>query len=170
MSVVLPVLIIIAVLVGGIFLWKTLPEDRVGRTAPNRRFNLGFQGQLTEYLVWDAALQRPRPDKLAPPRAGETGRVMDRALYALVHRHAVEKRLSPKEALLDLRKHTSSRLARAFLDGKMGQANRIYWRRRYRGPDGLFGLWYYFVAAVRHGRRQLTLETLAATLQEMRNP
>lgn len=170
MSVAVAIVVIMGSLTAGLFLWRALPPDAVGRPARIRRTSPGFQGQLTEWLYWDAELQRPRPDKLGDAAAGLPGRVADRALFAVVHRHGVQSNLQPAKALADLRTKTKNPAARAFLDGKMSRAVRLHWRNQYGGPDGLYILWFYFIAVIRYGKRHLYLDTLSAVLKELRKP
>lgn len=167
MSFVLGMLLSIGAGVFAIVLWQKLPADRVGFRTRERRRASGFQGQMTEWLYWDATLQPPRPDDIADTKRDRSSQIADRALLAVVHRHATEHRLSLTDAHKALLKETKHPAVRAFLDGKMRAAVRHHWYFRYQGPDFLFYPWFYLIAVVRYGKRHLYLETLSAVLKEL---
>lgn len=167
MSFVIGILMTLGALLFSIVLWKRLPVDAIGRRARIRRKETGFHGQLTEWIYWDAPLDPPAVDEIGDASRDRSGRIGDRALLAVLHRHAAEKQVSLEEAhrLLLEKDHTAR--VRAFLRGKMRRAIRSHWRTRYRGPHFLFYPWFYLVAAVRYGRRHLYLESLSGILQEL---
>lgn len=170
MSVLVSVLLILSVLVLGPWLWTKVAVDRVGRPIRTRRGTGGLQGRLMEWLYFDAPLQKPRIKQLDELRPEANLRPADRALQAAVRQEAIEHGLGLAEAHQRLQQRFRSPLASAFLSGKMERAIRTHWRTRYRGPPRLFWPWYYLVASIRYGRRRLFLETLTATLKELRTP
>lgn len=169
MSLVIAIPLLIGVLVLGTILWPKIRHDGVGRRTRVRREPSGLQGQVAEWLYWDAAVRRPDVRRYSEPeqRAEPPKEPADRALHAVVLREALERRLPMDIAYQRVKQRAKSSAARSFLNGQMGRAVRSDWQRRYRGPGALFVPWFYLVATVRYGRRHLFLETLSHVLKEL---
>lgn len=169
MSLIVAIPLLIGVLVLGTILWPRVVHDGVGRRTRVRREPSGLQGQVAEWLYWDAAVRRPDVRRYADPEtpAEPPKEPADRALHAVVLREALEHRLPMDVAYQRVKQRATSPAARAFLNGRVGRAIRLDWQRRYRGPDALFLPWFYAVATVRYGRRHLFLETLSHLLKEL---
>ena len=154
---------------GAVLLWTKLRPDPVGYRTRLRRNRSGLQGQLDEWLYWQAPLTKPPMRRVvdAEPQPGESPWL--RALQTLVRREMLEADVEPAEAFGRLQARAKTPLSRAFLQGKVSRAIRLHWSTRYDGPDVLYPLWFYGVALIRYGRRHLYLDTLSAALKELRN-
>jgi hypothetical protein len=170
MSLAIAIPLLMIVLVVGTILWPKVRPDNVGRKNRVRRQRTGLQGQVGEWLYWDAPVAKPDLARYAEGASADNPEnPADRALHALVVRLALEQRLGMADAYQRLKSRGTDPVVRAFLNGKTGQAVRIHWQRRYRGPEALFYPWFYAIATVRYGRRHLFLETMSALLKEMSN-
>jgi hypothetical protein len=168
MSVVVSIVIFITVFIVGAIVWTKLQHDSVGRRQRQRRQATGLQGQVAEWLYWDAAVTKPdlkRFQKDAEEKAPTTP--SDRALHAAVLRESLEANVSLAEAYERLKKRANKPLSRALLNGQLRRAIRIHWSSRYKGPESLFLPWYFLVASIRYGRRHMYLDTIAAALKEL---
>ena len=151
-----------------VLVWARVAHDKVGAKPRERKQLAGLQGRLSEWLYWDAPLDAPDLEALDDRPLTATTPPAHRALVAVVRREALDGGIPMREAYDRIRARTKTPVARAFLRGEMGDAVRAHWTSRYRGPEGLFMLWFYLVAMPRYGRRRLALETLAQALKELR--
>lgn len=160
--------LVIASVIALVVVWARVSHDKVGAKPRERKQLAGLQGRLSEWLYWDAPLDAPDVRSLDDRALTATTPPAHRALLAVVRRESYEGGVSLEEAYERVRRRAASPVASSFVRGRLGDAVRVHWASRYRGPAGLFLLWFYAVAYPRYGRRRLTLETLAQALKELR--